>query len=443
MLVDGQEERLPIVLDVDVEDMGGTTTNCSRGRARNQGRIPVIVAVCLLVSFLASALARLHWTQTKANVREYLHDPVELSSISQPNVSIVAAKLLGTVDVSQVMEHVHGRRSWGATLPGAHSFLGTVFYPFSGADVLSAVPLFPHASSLVLAALHQVGECQTSSCPDLHARSEMVSAMMQGVFVQFGGYFGTEEMLEHFDDTGYGVTPFLLASLSLLGEEPMSIDCGPRVGPKGTSLGLAPGKAVRILHRNKASGVTRELIYACVDLLSPSFGLNNFLLAMRQQAPLVSMLKATAYIIRQYEDNMLNRRPGTLLNSGPIVKLILEASQAILQDDSGVRVSCLGGWSLYFWGTYIGPAWIANMTMNISSDYDDSLRAQWCRSGNKRPLLVRFGYPVYYQISGCPAQVNPSCNGLSVFSGDIGGPKSSIGFATYAVRNSVVRKDAS
>eukprot|EP00928_Gymnodinium_smaydae_P041554 TRINITY_DN28105_c0_g1_i2.p1 TRINITY_DN28105_c0_g1~~TRINITY_DN28105_c0_g1_i2.p1 ORF type:complete len:360 (-),score=27.56 TRINITY_DN28105_c0_g1_i2:74-1153(-) len=359
MLVDGQEERLPIVLDVDVEDMGGTTTNCSRGRARNQGRIPVIVAVCLLVSFLASALARLHWTQTKANVREYLHDPVELSSISQPNVSIVAAKLLGTVDVSQVMEHVHGRRSWGATLPGAHSFLGTVFYPFSGADVLSAVPLFPHASSLVLAALHQVGECQTSSCPDLHARSEMVSAMMQGVFVQFGGYFGTEEMLEHFDDTGYGVTPFLLASLSLLGEEPMSIDCG------------------------------------------------------------------------------------TLLNSGPIVKLILEASQAILQDDSGVRVSCLGGWSLYFWGTYIGPAWIANMTMNISSDYDDSLRAQWCRSGNKRPLLVRFGYPVYYQISGCPAQVNPSCNGLSVFSGDIGGPKSSIGFATYAVRNSVVRKDAS
>lgn len=434
-----QHEQSPLMLE-DVEEtmaVGGSGFDCVDGGARQHMR-PIRIGLLIVGSVSLLIFAAWIWPQSNRPF-ENSSEVIGLSLTPQTKLSIVAESLLGGLQTSssvsaKVMGHVDGRRAWSAALPGAQAFAGTVFYPFAGADVLSVVPLFPNARSIVLAALHKVGACQPSTWPDLPARVKMVSSMMQGIFIQWGGYFGTEEMFEHFDDTGYGVTPFLLASLSFLGEEPLSIECGPNVGPQGASLGLPAGNAVRIVHRNKGTGAVRELVYACLDLLTPSLALNSFLLTMRQQGPLTTMLKATAYIVRQYQDSMINRRPGTLLNADPIVKVIVEASQAILQDDTGVRASCLAGWSLTFWGNYVGPAFIQNMTMNISSDYDDSLHSQWCHSAQHRPLPVRFGYPMFYLMPGCPNQYNHACAGFSV-----GGPPGPIqttkGFAIYAVKN--------
>merc|ERR1711972_570603 len=128
-------------------------------------------------------------------------------------------------------------------------------------------------------------------------------------------------MYEHFDDTGLGVTSFLLASLYLMGREPISIDCGADVGPQGHNLGLASGNAVRIIHRPRRlsffspHGQTRELIYAHVDLLTPSVLLDGFLRVIGAQGPLTTLIKATGYILRRDMDNPVNRRPGYKLDS--------------------------------------------------------------------------------------------------------------------------------
>ena len=69
---------------------------------------------------------------------------------------------------------MNGRRTWGHQLLGAQAFAGTVFYPFGGVDVFSALPLFPNARSIVIAALHKVGDCHALAWKDMPARIAMV-----------------------------------------------------------------------------------------------------------------------------------------------------------------------------------------------------------------------------------------------------------------------------
>merc|ERR1739845_148101 len=105
-------------------------------------------------------------------------------------------------------------------------------------------------------------------------------------------------------------------------------------------------------------------------------------------------------------DNKVNRRDGYALNAQPLQDLILQASQTILQDDTGVRMACLSNFERRVFGTYIGPAYLENMTVKKASDYDDGLRAMFCNGSAKvEPLQVSFGYPVYYPVSSCPGVV--------------------------------------
>lgn len=202
-------------------------------------------------------------------------------------------------------------------------------------------------------------------------------------------------------------------------------------------MGLPAGKAVRITFRNKVSGFERELIYAQVDLLTPSRALDGLLAGMHSQAPLFTMMKATGYIIRRHKDNALNERSSDVrLDAAPLERVILSDSEGILQDDSGVRLSCLGGWHISFWGDYFGPAELIETKVNVCTDYDDSLHALWCQSKSKQPLPVRFGYPLFWNahnVSGCPSTYNHACDGRSAQS-KLGAIIHSIGFATYATK---------
>merc|ERR1719174_587 len=125
------------------------------------------------------------------------------------------------------------------------------------------------------------------------------------------------------------------------------------------------------------------------------------------------MMKATCYILRRTEDNLVNRRAGHPLNSAPLVNMILKSSSAILQDDTGIRVSCLAGWSISLWGNYVGPANLIDERVHIDSDYDDSLHDMICRGAPQQKMPSRFGYPGFYNFTKCPTGPDKQCHGSS------------------------------
>lgn len=419
------------------------------------------VVVVMFVPALAGALCISTWTTqkpTSSSSMRALPDVVGLSEVEehgQTTMGSISHTLLATTfsgAKALVRDHVGGRRSWAETMPGVKDFTGTVFYPFSGVDALTAIPLFPHARSVVLAALHSVGDCDVDSWKGdrLSGRQDLVNSLLAGNFGGYG-YFSTEEMYERLDDTGYGGVAFLLAVLDLLDREPISVECGQGVGPSGSSLGLPAGKAVRILHRPKSAAAreTSELIYAQMDLLTPTPALDGFLKTLQSQKPLFTMMKATGYIIRRHEDNPVNRRVGYQLDARPLLKLIVDHSVGVLQDDTGVRVSCLHGWTKSWYGEYVGPAWLANMTLDYGADYDDSLHALTCHTnGAKLPCYassyntgvntcVTYGYPLFYTMPTCPGrhEYDQTCYGSSLRKRDAGLVQPTVGFALLALKS--------
>jgi len=146
------------------------------------------------------------------------------------------------------------------------------------------------------------------------------------------------------------------------------------------------------------------------------------------------MIKATGYIMRRNMDNKVNRRAGYVLNAQPLQDLILQASQTVLQDDTGVRMACLSSFDRRVFGTYIGPAFLLNMTVDHAFDYDDGLRALFCNGTVKgEPLQGRFGYPTFFHVKTCPSVVT-NCKGASQDPGQFDDIKKANGIAILATR---------
>ena len=98
--------------------------------------------------------------------------------------------------------------------------------------------------------------------------------------------------------------------------------------------------------------------------------------------------------------------PSKRLHPSALVQTILDSSVAILQDDTGLRFSCLAGWNTTIYGEYVGPASLVDQAIDIPSDYDDSLHAAACRF-KSQPLPVSYGYTLRYKqatrVSSCPS----------------------------------------
>lgn len=247
-------------------------------------------------------------------------------------------------------------------LKDIHGTEHTLFYPFGGPDFLYAHTFFPYADDYVLFGLEPVG-----FPPDLRKYSgSALDTLMEQLLNSIRNslsrsFFITLKMCSDLNRRDIrGVVPLLLLYASRTGHavikaSPFNLDTNGVIVYADSFKQLEkqnPNRGVHIELVNK-DGTHHNLYYiqfnAADGEISSNRGIQHFFAQMKGK--IITMLKAASYLL--HNDAFTKIR-----------SIILERSDAILQDDSGMPFRFIndGAWSHKLYGRFCDPiesfAWI-------------------------------------------------------------------------------------
>jgi hypothetical protein len=256
-----------------------------------------------------------------------------------------------------------------------------VFYPFGGPDILYADVFMPSADLYILIGLEDAG-----SAPGLESILKSRLKVFLGNYSQAfddlmrSGFFRRFEMMSELsNETIKGVLPICMVLLARMGKELVSVETG---GPSITGEFLAapegsqpPPRAFRLRYLNPEDGIVSTVVYFSQDLSNAPLERNQALGAFlaRNLPGCYTITKSASYL-------MHNRGFSGVRN------MILQYSDAVLQDDSGVMFKLFDPmvWTLNLHGVYDGP------TKQFWEYFEPAL-CQAFEAGGK-PLNFRYGY---------------------------------------------------
>ncbi|MDR3701168.1 MAG: hypothetical protein P4L56_16090 [Candidatus Sulfopaludibacter sp.] len=256
------------------------------------------------------------------------------------------------------------------------------FYPFSGPDALMLTVFFPKNPTYVMVALEPAGtlpSLKQLSRGDLNTKLAAVRSTVSSELHK--SFFVTREMDRQFRGqvtdglfapianllvrTGHTILGYKYVRFNEKGE---IVDRGPEVSTK------ASDKGVEIDFSTDADHSVHKLLYFSVNLANDHMEKNPaFLAYLASLRDVSTYFKATSYMTHQDLFSMI--RNG-----------VLEHSQTILQDDSGIPYKFFagGGWHVTLFGGYSRPygsfRWLEQPDLRKAYDTD------------ARPLAFRIGY---------------------------------------------------
>ena len=234
-------------------------------------------------------------------------------------------------------------------LPDKH---GTVLYMFSGPDFLYATSFFPTASTYVLAGLEPVGRV-----PELANLSPfVVNGELRNLESSLGSLFNfsffiTQHMKSQLREGPiYGTLPILYVFLARTGKTVHELNFvsldeqgNVQVADQGASStrGAAPG--VKIVF-SEGDAPKQTLYYFSTNIADESFERSGFSAFLTKLGPADSLLKSASYLLHKS-------------HFAKVRKLLLNNSETIVQDDSGVPLAYFERrrWRFLAFGRYQGP----------------------------------------------------------------------------------------
>ncbi len=223
----------------------------------------------------------------------------------------------------------------------------TVWYPFSGPDILFAETFFPGAGHYEL--------CGLESCemlPDLATLTpDQQAAALDGLYTSLTtalsySFFITKDMRVDLQRTEVkGTLPLCLVFLARLGYPiesvtPVSLAAGGAL-VTGQSGSNCPGYTIRY---RASMGRSKSLTYFTENVADFALRADpRYLNYLRGYGPVATYLKSASYLMHTDEFSLIRQR-------------ILDQSTALLQDDSGLPLKSLtdNRWDLTFYGSYSG-----------------------------------------------------------------------------------------
>jgi hypothetical protein len=287
------------------------------------------------------------------------------------------AKALGSLWKAHDDARLSRVRRWAATHLNTLEAPGeNVFYPFGGPDALYPTAFFPDASAFTLVGLEPVG-----AAPDLTALTEK---QFDGTLKEMDLYvtpilqisfFRTNDMEVELAERG--TLPILMTFLAGTGYRILDVEMlalsasGTFEPPDG-----GKAKAARITFLREGAATPQTLTYISQDLSEA--GLKDgegFKVLLGNLGRHVTFLKAASYLMH---------RP----SFATIRSAILDGSDAVLQDDSGIPLKYFASdrWALSFFGTYTGPIKL------FQSFTQKDLVEAYHGSGSVAPLDFGIGY---------------------------------------------------
>lgn len=273
-------------------------------------------------------------------------------------------------------------KNTGAAYTSAH----TAFYPFSGADFLTVNLVYPQANKYVLFGLEPAGRL-----PELRG---MGNAQVAGTLdtlqkslyeLLLISFFKTDDMRVEFRT--YGTAPVLLAFLARTGHRVLAVrHVQINANGKQTILDAPPAKPAPtaesvhglqydIVH--EASGTRKTLEYYSVDAADGNMQKQDtrFASYLRSLKPANTYVKSASYLM--YKPYFSKVRG-----------LVLDVSQNILQDDSGMPYKSFDPkqWDVKLFGVYDGPIGL------FANHYQQDLRAAYKADTSIQKLGFQIGY---------------------------------------------------
>ncbi|MBC6613149.1 hypothetical protein H8B15_19660 [Hymenobacter sp. BT507] len=277
-------------------------------------------------------------------------------------------------------------QQWAATeLDSVRQHSATVFYPFSGPDLLNVVTVFPSSQKYVLIGLEPVGTIPARATLENPTLFPAIKASLWSV-LNFS-FFRTNDMAVNLKSVELdGALPLLLLFATRTGHlveqvRYVQLDAQGQLTEADTAIIHHPGPkvvpGVELTMRNKA-GQEQQVYYFSADLSDWKLGATKAaaLQYVRSLGPLTTYVKSATYLMHKaYFSKVRN--------------LILTRSNVVLQDDSGIAMKYFRSaeWQFTYYGTYKRPInlFARHYQPELTTAYTDSLHAP-------RPLPFGTGY---------------------------------------------------
>ncbi|WBO84637.1 hypothetical protein [Hymenobacter yonginensis] len=328
----------------------------------------------------------------------YVHDvaaylagqSVSKSSDLQPLAAQPAWQAFAT-DADKSWTSYHATRTtkieqWAATeLDSVRTASPTVFYPFSGPDLLNVVTMFPNSSTYVLVGLEPVGSVPRRATLSNPRLFPALKASLWSV-LNFS-FFRTNDMAVDLKSVELdGALPLIMLFAARTGHQIQEVRYVQlstegqltaadstvirRPGPK-----VIPGVELTML---SPAGKEQKVQYFSADISDWKMGTNKEAVVqyVAGLGPLATYVKSATYLMHKpYFSKIRN--------------LILTRSNYLLQDDSGIAMKYIPAvdWRFTYYGTYKRP-------INLfAKHYQPELTRVYTDTTNRpRPLPFGTGY---------------------------------------------------
>jgi hypothetical protein len=260
----------------------------------------------------------------------------------------------------------------------------TIFYPFSGPDILNAVIFFPDGEEYIMFGLEATGDvpvAQNVGNDKLQlGLRKLWTALEDIINVNF---FKTKEMQNEISTSSFdSVISVMMFFLSRTNYEVVNAkkvwldEKGTVVAerPKSKSNIIIPGAEISFKQNNRSQ--IKKVYYYSIDISDNSFKKhNNFISYIKNKGKLTTIIKSASYLMHREKE------------FGGIRDLILSQSSYLLQDDSGIPLKCFQSneWRLSFHGNYIKPIDL------FASRYQEDL-SQAMKKHSSGPVDFSYGY---------------------------------------------------
>ncbi len=257
----------------------------------------------------------------------------------------------------------------------------SVFYPFSGPDVLHPLAFYPDAEDITMFGLEPTGGVPvTAGVPAVKLLRDLACLPPVINFTLDHAFFITRDMLKKVGKNDLcGITAVMMFFLARDGFEVVNareiyLDADSKLTFRKPVNDRHPVRGVEILFRRPGDTTPRRARYFQLDVSDKSPGLRRFLDYCAAGRPYTTIIKSASYIMF---DGSFSK----------IRSAVLENSDSILQDDSGVPYRLLksGPWDLTYFGKYHKPIGVFHY------HFQKDLQAD-CERNSRGPLPFVYGY---------------------------------------------------
>ncbi len=252
-------------------------------------------------------------------------------------------------------------RQWANTEINKNLESKTLFYPFSGPDILHATTFYPGANTYILMALEIPGGFPNFAKKDTTTATGYLQAVMGALNDVFNkSYFITSYMNRKVNFDANGTAPIMCLFLARSGYQVLDIEKR-KIQEDGTDVALSSDTAISydsnrylLIHFKQAgSNEIKNLIYFSTNICDdpypadkPGLKKNKALVAWLEKhvVDCNTYLKSASYLM--HNDNY-----------SIIRNIILKFSKSVLQDDTGIayRYFDKSKWNFTLYGGYVKP----------------------------------------------------------------------------------------